>query len=379
MKLVHIADTHLGMAQFNRIDPDTGMNLREKLIYGNFLQSIDRILALRPDVLVHAGDLFDQVRPKTMAYTTVLEALDRLADAGIPVVLVAGNHSMPKTRYTPSPFRVLEFHPAELHAAYRYRYEKVEIGDSVFHLIPNMIRPVDYRTAYDQVECDSGRSNVLVTHGLASSLKERRLNTVAEHEIDATMLSGGFDYIALGHFHGQVQVGSRAWYSGSTEYLSYGEIRDTKGGLLVDLGRKSIDSLPLVNTPMMDLGTIDCQEEPSRAVPGLIKAAIEHGKPELISLAQVTVVCQSREQAKAIDHQALARERERLLDLKIRTVIREEDRPVPDEQDLRAIDYLAEFDVFLKRKNLALREAGFIREEGRAALLAAIRGDEDAT
>jgi DNA repair exonuclease SbcCD nuclease subunit len=378
MKLVHIADTHLGLAQFNRIDPDNGMNLREELIYGNFLHSVDRILALRPDVLVHAGDLFDQVRPKTMAYTTALEALDRFADAGIPVVLVAGNHSMPKTRYTPSPFRVLEFHRSELHAAYRYRYERVEIGDAVFHLIPNMLRPGDYRTAYDEVVCDPGRLNVLVTHGLASSLRDRRLNTVAEHEIDATILSGGFDYIALGHYHGQVQAGSRAWYSGSAEYLSYGEIKDTKGGLLVDPGRGSVDHLSLVNTPMIDLGTIDCQEEPSRAIPGMIKAAIEKGRPDLVSLAQVTVVCQSREQAKAIDHQALARERERLLDLKIKTVIREEDCPVPDEQDLRAIDYLAEFDIFLKKKNLAPREAGFVRDEGRAALLAAIRGDEDA-
>lgn len=379
MKLVHIADTHLGLAQFNRIDPENGMNLREELIYSNFLQSVDRILALRPDVLVHAGDLFDQVRPKTMAYTTALEALDRFADAGIPVVIVAGNHSMPKTRYTPSPFRVLEFHRAEFHAAYRYRYERVEIGDAVFHLIPNMLRPGDYRTAYDEVACDPGRLNVLVTHGLASSLRDRRLNTVAEHEIDATILSGGFDYIALGHYHGQVQAGSRAWYSGSAEYLSYGEIKDTKGGLLVNPGRGSVEHLPLVNTPMIDLGTIDCQEEPSRAVPGLIKAAIGKGRPDLVSLAQVTVVCQSREQAKAIDHQALARERERLLDLKIKTVIREEDCPVPEEQDLRAIDYLAEFDVFLAKKNLATREAGFVRNEGRAALLAAIRGDEDAS
>jgi exonuclease SbcD len=379
MKLVHIADTHLGLAQFNRIDPENGMNLREELIYSNFLQSVDRILAERPDVSVHAGDLFDQVRPKTMAYTTALEALDRIADAGIPVVMVAGNHSMPKTRYTPSPFRVLEYHRAEFHAAYRYRYERVEIGDSVFHLIPNMLRPGDYRTAYDQVTCDQGRYNILVTHGLASTLRDHRLNTVAEHEIDSTLLSGGFDYIALGHYHGQVQAGSRAWYSGSAEYLSYGEIRDTKGGLLVDPGRGRVDPLPLVNTPMIDLGTVYCQEEPSRAVPGLIKTAIGKGKPELISLAQVTVVCQSREQAKAIDHQALARERERLLDLKIKTVIREEDQPVPDETDLHAIDYLAEFDVFLKKKNLVHREASFVRDQGRAALLAALRRDEDAS
>jgi hypothetical protein len=37
-------------------------------------------------VLVHAGDFFDTVKPRTRAYTTVLEALDRLHAAGIPLV-----------------------------------------------------------------------------------------------------------------------------------------------------------------------------------------------------------------------------------------------------------------------------------------------------
>jgi DNA repair exonuclease SbcCD nuclease subunit len=31
-----------------------------------------------------AGDLFDTVKPRTRAYTTVLEALDQLHTAGIP-------------------------------------------------------------------------------------------------------------------------------------------------------------------------------------------------------------------------------------------------------------------------------------------------------
>jgi DNA repair exonuclease SbcCD nuclease subunit len=85
MKLVHIADTHLGLAAFSRLDPDSGMNLREKQIYDNFLSAIDRIIAEKPDALVHAGDLFDQVKPKTRAYTTVLEALERLHAAGMRV------------------------------------------------------------------------------------------------------------------------------------------------------------------------------------------------------------------------------------------------------------------------------------------------------
>ncbi len=83
MKLIHIADTHLGLAAFNRLDPD-GMNLREKQVYDNFLSAIDVIIHHKPDVLVHAGDLFDTVKPKTRAYTTVPGALERLHAAGIP-------------------------------------------------------------------------------------------------------------------------------------------------------------------------------------------------------------------------------------------------------------------------------------------------------
>jgi DNA repair exonuclease SbcCD nuclease subunit len=104
MHLIHIADTHLGLAAFKRLDPESGMNLREKQVYDNFLKVIDEIIQQKPDVLVHAGDLFDTVKPKTWAYTTVLEALDRLHAAGIPFIVIAGNHSMVKMRFTHSGF-----------------------------------------------------------------------------------------------------------------------------------------------------------------------------------------------------------------------------------------------------------------------------------
>ena len=48
MKIIHIADTHLGVAAFSRIDPDTGMNLREQQIYENFLVSIRQICKEKP-------------------------------------------------------------------------------------------------------------------------------------------------------------------------------------------------------------------------------------------------------------------------------------------------------------------------------------------
>ena len=40
MRIGHIADLHLGLTQFTKRDRVTGMNLREKLIYDNFLSAI---------------------------------------------------------------------------------------------------------------------------------------------------------------------------------------------------------------------------------------------------------------------------------------------------------------------------------------------------
>ncbi len=76
-----------------------------------------------------------------------------------------------------------------------------------------------------------------MTHGLATQIKDKRLATVAEHELDSTILSEKFDYIALGHYHRQCQITDNAWYSGSTEFLTYGEIKDEKGGLIVDTAK----------------------------------------------------------------------------------------------------------------------------------------------
>ena len=368
MKLIHIADTHLGLAAFSRLDPESGMNLREKQIYDNFLSAIDVIINQKPDVLVHAGDLFDTVKPKTKAYTTVLEALERLHDKGIPVVIIAGNHSMVKTRYTTSPYEVLSYHPSQVTAAYRFRYEKVEIGDTVFHLIPNMLRVEDYRTAFDEIEISNKHNNVLVTHGLATQIKDKRLATVAEHELDSTILSERFDYIALGHYHRQCQITGNAWYSGSTEYFTYGEIADEKGGLNVDPGRHEVQHLELPKTPMADLGTIKCAGvHPGDITEEIIARVMQKHLP-LYAMAQVTLDGLSREHGKGIDTRDLACVRENLLDLKIRVKSEEEDRPVPLQQDIRMIDYLQEFGEFIGKRQLSAKQKEFALTRGREVL-----------
>jgi DNA repair exonuclease SbcCD nuclease subunit len=368
MKLIHIADTHLGLAAFSRLDPESGMNLREKQIYENFLSGVDSIIKEKPDVLVHAGDLFDTVKPKTKAYTTVLEALERLHAAEIPLIIIAGNHSMVKTRYTTSPYEVLTYHKSQITAAYKFRYEKVELGDTVFHLIPNMLRVEDYRTAYDEIELSGKHNNVLVTHGLATAIRDRRLATVAEHELDNTILSGNFDYIALGHYHRQCQVTDNAWYSGSTEYLTYGEIADEKGGLVVDPGRHEVRHLALPKTPMVDLGTIKCQGvHPGDITEEIIARVTQKCLPQY-AMAQVTLDGLSREHGKGIDTKELDGVREHLLNLNIRMRRKDEDQPVPLQQDIRMIDYLQEFGEFIGKQQLSAKQKEFALTRGREVL-----------
>ena len=375
MKIVHLADTHLGLAAFNRVDPETGMNLREQLIYDNFLAAVDRIIAMRPDALVHAGDLFHQVKPKTRAYTTALDALSRLHDAGIPMVVVAGNHSMAKTRYTASPFEVLErggYRASDLYVAHHNRYRRVELGDTVFHLIPNMLEAEGYRRAFEGIEF-AGGTNVLVTHGLASILKDRRLHTVAEHELDATILSDRFDYIALGHFHGQVQVADNAWYSGSLEHCNYGEIAEKKGGLGVNLASGEVEHIELPRTPMFSLGRVNCDGLSAReVVDRILDAAESHGTKIHQAICQVTLDGIRRDTLRALDQKALQDIRNRALDLKLQVLAVDDSSRILYEDSLVGLDYVAEFERFVEKEHLAPGDAEFVKKTGTDVLRSVI-------
>jgi len=382
MRFVHIGDSHLGLSQFNRL-ADDGVNLRERLVYTHFLDGIDAIIRLRPDAVVHAGDLFHSVRPKTLAYTTALEALSRLGDAGIPLIIIAGNHDMKKSRYTTSPFEVLEYHSAPIHAGYRYRYEPVEVGDTRFHLIPNLLMPSQYREEFDRIELLRNGRNVLVTHGLASTLRDHRLGTVMEHEIDTTMLSPAFDYIALGHFHGQKQVADNAWYCGSQEYISYAEIKDNKGGLIVDLDAHTVESLDLPRTPMIDLGELECETLSSPEVgEEIAERALQAGTSGQPAMALITLAGTTRRMLQSMDPGLLQDARSRLLDLKIAVRLGASGTPLTDRRSLTGVDYVELFGGYLKNQNLGEKEQLFIFDRGSAVIrkvMAGEAGEDDAT
>jgi DNA repair exonuclease SbcCD nuclease subunit len=288
---------------------------------------------------------------------------------------------MAKSRYTTSPFEVLDYHAAPLHAVYRYRYEPVDLGDTRFHLIPNLLQADQYREEFDRIEPLRDGGNVLVTHGLATTLRDYRLNTVMEHEIDATMLSPEFDYIALGHFHGRRQVADRAWYCGSQEYLTYGEMYDGKGALVADLSRGTVEPLELPCTPMVDLGEVECgglsPREAGEAISGLARG-LECGGDA--PMAMVTLTGTDRKLLQAMDQGILREARESLLDLRIQVKSAGEGTPLTERHDLRGVNYVDLFGEYLQGQQLPGRQHRYVQEKGSAVIrqVMAEEGEEDA-
>ena len=118
------------------------------------------------------------------------------------MIMISGNHDAPKSFNQTSPFRLFE--GRDVHIAQRYRYERFEVGDHCFHCIPFCLEPQDYQTEFGKIT-RSGR-DVLVMHGMVESLKNQKMRSVGEHELKDSLLKSDFDYIALGHYHGQARL-----------------------------------------------------------------------------------------------------------------------------------------------------------------------------
>jgi DNA repair exonuclease SbcCD nuclease subunit len=284
MRFVHFSDTHLGFSDLNKIDPDTGINQRENDFYNAWWHLIEKILELKPDFVVHAGDLFQSPRPNNRAIRIAMEGIQKISEAGMPFIVVAGNHSTPRIRHTGSIFESIALFP-HVHAAYKSRYECFRVGECAIHCIPHCSLSEELNAAYEMVALDPEATfQILVTHGAWRNAGGELVGSVGEFneqllENPEKKLNVKFDYIALGHYHKHIEVAPNAIYSGSTERTSFNEIGYTSGLILVDLQEKSHKYLEIPFRPMTAIGPVDCNRMGCEEVYQAIELA-GRGAPE---------------------------------------------------------------------------------------------------
>ncbi len=240
MKIVHFSDTHLGFSDLDIVN-DKGINQREADFYKAFCDIVDNILKIKPDFIIHTGDLFHRSSPSNRAINVALSEFKRIERANIPLIIIAGNHSTPKTS-TSSPILKIFENLDNFYPIYSQKYEKVEFKEIVFHALPhiNDENLIDDQLKKIEKSIDKSRKNILLMHCSVGAYYLMHEFGEWVYPKDKEYLFEKFDYVALGHWHGFGRVGKfkNVYYSGSSERTSSSDKRDDKGYVLVDIKDK---------------------------------------------------------------------------------------------------------------------------------------------
>jgi len=258
IRFVHMADSHLGAGGFGNKLNEHGLNQREEDICRTFSLAIDKTIELKPDFVIHAGDLFHSVRPTNRIINFAIIELLKLTAANIPVVIISGNHDAPKQRSVGHVLSIFE-NLEGVYPIFRSKYEVLELKGVTIGCLPHCLTPEILQEQFERVRAGETRFNILVAHGVAAGIDRFSMAELSEEEIPSSLFNSGFDYVALGHFHKYTQVEENVYYAGSTERLSFGEIGEEKGILEVELESRSVCFHSLPVRGMIELDTIDAK------------------------------------------------------------------------------------------------------------------------
>ena len=239
MKIIHFSDTHLGFTDLD-ITNSEGINQREADFYKAFEEVVNAIIEIRPEYVIHTGDLFHRASPSNRAITFALTQLKRIETLGIPFVIIAGNHSTPRTSSS-SPILKALTTLDNVYAVFEQRYESVVFEDAVFHALPhiNDERIIEGELEKIEAAIDREKRNIMMMH--CSVGAEYLMHEFGEWVYPKARedLFEKMDYVALGHWHGFGAVGRHpnVYYAGSTERTSSSDKREEKGYVLLDLSK----------------------------------------------------------------------------------------------------------------------------------------------
>jgi DNA repair protein SbcD/Mre11 len=272
INLLHLADIHIGIENYGRVDSKSGLNSRVVDFLRRMSEAIDYALDHEVDVVVFAGDAYKNQRPNPTYQREFARRIKRLADAGVPVVLLVGNHDMPAAHQAASSidiFGILDVpqvivadrekvHQIECRRGQRLQvatvpypqrsrlmahdqFKNMTIDDldrALLELVSDNIRALAVEAA-EQPDVPA----VLTGHFSISEAQQGSEQSVMIGRDVAVLRSVVADptwlYVAMGHVHKHQELNDGAQppivYSGSLERIDFSEEKEAKGFVWVEL------------------------------------------------------------------------------------------------------------------------------------------------
>ncbi|ADV67260.1 metallophosphoesterase family protein [Deinococcus maricopensis] len=311
MRVLHTADFHAGRT-LRGVD-------RTPEIHAALTEIADLARTERADAVLVSGDLFDSVNPSADAEAAIFQFFLALRDAGIPSIVIAGNHDSANRLASLSGLlgwvgvqmvAQVGTNPQALVRTITARDgTTLTVGALPYLSERRLIRSADllgqdvgaWRQRYREGinfflrQLERGfrgdTVNMLMMHatldGSTPSGSERSFlfDLTNAYTISPLQLPASAQYVALGHVHKAQQPGEAppAYYPGSVIQLDFGEAGERKQVNLVEVepGRPArVHALPLsagreLRTVRATLDTLDRKLESVQGFGGLVKVIIE--------------------------------------------------------------------------------------------------------
>jgi len=287
-RIAHFSDTHLGYSARCRAH-SSGINMRNRDGLLGMRQTVDQIIDTDVDMVVHSGDLFHRSHPAVGEIAWARRQLERLHEAGMPVVSVTGNHDFandrgksPATAAVHDPSRGIEV------VTEPYRIIRPVEGLNI-HAVSHIGVAAVERSVPEPV---AGEVNIFTSHGAAQVPGHEVfacIDSPGEAVIGYDILTMPWEVTLLGHYHGMGPLpgfdsGERgqAWYAGSLLRRGFSDPAGGRGWLLVtidDSGTVSVERQYVDQRPQHDLPVIDAT--------GLSGSQVEEAIRENLSRVEV--------------------------------------------------------------------------------------------
>jgi DNA repair protein SbcD/Mre11 len=261
MKLLHFSDIHIGMENYAKLDPETGLSTRLLDFFKTFDFIVETALNEQVDAVVFAGDAYKTRDPNPTQQRGFGERIKRIAKAGIPVVLVVGNHDTPNAQgkaNTLDIYSALEIDGVWVSRKPQLLQIPTKSGTLQVVTLP-WLHKDEYKTVadklnllYDKLNPDSPAiflSHVEVEG--ASYGSEKGMAIANDVTVPLPLLQDKrLSYVALGHIHKHQVLSTNPLvvYAGSPHRIDFGEEKEDKGILLVDLPEPGKASFKFIDT-----------------------------------------------------------------------------------------------------------------------------------
>ncbi len=314
IRMLHFADSHIGMENYGKIDPNTGTSSRVRDFLDRLDEVVDYAIEHGADLAVFAGDAFKDRSPDPTQQREFAQRIKRLADA-MPTLLLVGNHDMPGMVVKANSldiFRALDVpgvivgykddtqvvqtaHGPVLLAWMPYpmrnrlmAWKKYQ-GKSIEELNQGLRAEVAKRiAALTEEAATQDMPRVFVGHFTVEAAKfgsERSVMLGGDLPILKSMVADPvWDYVALGHIHKHQDLNPQGYppvvYSGSLERIDFGEEGEEKGFCWVELQRSETTwSFVPVNARPFRTVSIDVrsEEDPTAVVVDALERAETEG------------------------------------------------------------------------------------------------------